>query len=49
MKTNDDYVNKRKTEHGVSVKAFKEFFVKDNKVFSIDEIERYKGKMLLNL
>lgn len=44
MKTNDDYVNKRKIEHGVSVKAFKEFFVKDNKVFSIDEIKRYKGE-----
>jgi hypothetical protein len=49
MKVNDEYVNSRKTNHGVSISAFKEFFVKDNQVFSIKEVERFKGENAFEL
>jgi hypothetical protein len=36
-------VNEKKTDFGVSISAFRDFFVKDNKVYSIVEVTRLKG------
>ena len=40
----DEYVNNKKKESGVSISAFRNFFVKDGKVFSIFQLEQFKGK-----
>jgi len=34
----DEYVNKKKKDSGVSITAFRDFFVKDGKVFSIVQV-----------
>ena len=44
MKTNEQYVTNIKTKYGISIKAFRDFFVKDNKVFSIVPIKTFNGK-----
>jgi hypothetical protein len=39
-----DRVDARKVEFGVSISAFRDFFVKEHLAFSIVQVEEYKGK-----
>jgi hypothetical protein len=39
-----DRADDRKVEYGVSVHAFKDFFVKDNFSYSIVEVNKFRGK-----
>lgn len=39
-----DRADIRKVEYGVSINAFKDFFVKDNLSYSIVEVDKFKGK-----